>query len=193
MGSRRTIAPLIAGLAALSAIVPASALAGSLLSGYGGPGQGSQAILGSSLLNGPRGGGGGSQGGGGAKGGGGSQGTAGSPAVSPSSTTGSPGLGTQTVRAIKAPTVPTAHRHATKGAGRVERAGARTVPASRKVSPAAGAPARDLASSPAAAGPDPLGVSGQDLLYILLALVGLILTGALTSRIARASAAGGHG
>ena len=36
------------------ALCPAAALAGSLLSGYGGPGQGNQAILGSALLGGPR-------------------------------------------------------------------------------------------------------------------------------------------
>lgn len=54
-------APVVAGL-------PASASASPLLSGYGGPGQGTQAILGASLVNGP-GGGGGSPGGGGSHGG----------------------------------------------------------------------------------------------------------------------------
>jgi hypothetical protein len=38
-----------------------------------------------------------------------------------------------------------------------------------------------------------LGVSGVDFLYILLALGALILTGLITKRIARTSAAGGAG
>jgi hypothetical protein len=58
MKSHRKITPLIGLVVALSALVPASATASSLLSGYGGPGQGTQAILGSMLLNGPSGGGG---------------------------------------------------------------------------------------------------------------------------------------
>jgi hypothetical protein len=47
-----------ASLLVTFAAAPASAGAGPLLSGYGGPGQGSQAILGSALLNGGKGGGG---------------------------------------------------------------------------------------------------------------------------------------
>jgi hypothetical protein len=56
MKSHRKITPLIGLVVTLSALVPASAGASSLLSGYGGPGQGTQAILGSTLLNGPSGG-----------------------------------------------------------------------------------------------------------------------------------------
>jgi hypothetical protein len=55
MKSHRKITPLIGIVVTLSALVPASAGASSLLSGYGGPGQGTQAILGSTLLNGPSG------------------------------------------------------------------------------------------------------------------------------------------
>ena len=51
MRSRRMITPTIA-LVALSAAMPVAASASSLLSGYGGPGQGNQAILGSALLGG---------------------------------------------------------------------------------------------------------------------------------------------
>ncbi len=43
---------------AVAAVLPGSALASPLLSGYGGPGQGNQALLGSTLINGPKGGGG---------------------------------------------------------------------------------------------------------------------------------------
>src|SRR5271170_1066634 len=48
---RLTITAIIALLTA-SALVPAAALAGPLLSGYGGPGQGNQAILGAGLVGG---------------------------------------------------------------------------------------------------------------------------------------------
>jgi hypothetical protein len=69
---------------ALGVTPAAHATSGSLLSGYGGPGQGSQAILGSALLNGPS---------GGAPGAGSSStisGTASSPAPSVSRSNGSP-------------------------------------------------------------------------------------------------------
>jgi hypothetical protein len=55
---------LAVGLASAWAAVPATAHAGPLLSGYGGPGQGNQAILGSALLGGSAGGSGTSGGGG---------------------------------------------------------------------------------------------------------------------------------
>jgi hypothetical protein len=48
----------IGALLAVAAVLPGSALASPLLSGYGGPGQGNQALLGSTLINGPKGGGG---------------------------------------------------------------------------------------------------------------------------------------
>lgn len=57
MKSHRTIT-YIGALLALAAVLPASAPASPLLSGYGGPGQGNQALLGSTLINGPKGGGG---------------------------------------------------------------------------------------------------------------------------------------
>jgi hypothetical protein len=59
----RTEALALGALLALAAAMPAAAQAGPLLSGYGGPGQGSQVILGSTLLGGP--GGSGSSGAGG--------------------------------------------------------------------------------------------------------------------------------
>jgi hypothetical protein len=58
MNIHRRIAPIITLLAAAALAAPAAGSANSLLSGYGGPGQGSQAILGSALLNGPGNGGG---------------------------------------------------------------------------------------------------------------------------------------
>src|SRR5438876_10100556 len=65
----------LAAALALLALAPAAANAGPLLSGYGGPGQGNQAILGSTLLGGP---GGGSSGAGAGSG-------SGAPAIVPSS------------------------------------------------------------------------------------------------------------
>ena len=56
MRSHRTTIFIGAFCATLAVAAPAPALASSLLSGYGGPGQGNQAILGSALVNGPRGG-----------------------------------------------------------------------------------------------------------------------------------------
>jgi hypothetical protein len=70
---------LAAGLAGASAALPATAHAGPLLSGYGGPGQGNQAILGSALL-------GGSAGGSGTSGGGGSRSRGGSSSAAHSRT-----------------------------------------------------------------------------------------------------------
>jgi hypothetical protein len=65
MNRHRTIVSIVVPLAGLCAALPASALAGGpLLSGYGGPGAGPQAILGATLINGPGSSGGGSGGGG---------------------------------------------------------------------------------------------------------------------------------
>jgi hypothetical protein len=62
MKTRRIITQICALAAAAAIVAPASAQASSLLSGYGGPGQGNQAVLGSALLKGPKGKGGGSGG-----------------------------------------------------------------------------------------------------------------------------------
>jgi hypothetical protein len=58
MSRKNRIGSALALAGALLALAPAAALAGSpLLSGYGGPGAGEQAIVGATLLAGPRGGG----------------------------------------------------------------------------------------------------------------------------------------
>jgi hypothetical protein len=54
---------MLALLAILAVHAPAALAGGPLLSGYGGPGAGAQAIIGGTLLNGPRGGSGGGSGG----------------------------------------------------------------------------------------------------------------------------------
>src|SRR5580692_5124645 len=62
-GNRITLGAL-ASLALFAIPAPAALAGGPLLSGYGGPGAGAQAIIGGTLLNGPKGGSGGGSGGG---------------------------------------------------------------------------------------------------------------------------------
>jgi hypothetical protein len=158
---------------AVSAAPPASASSGPLLSGYGGPGQGSQAILGSTLLNGPS---GGSPGSGSAAG----AATVGSGAAA---RTGSSGA--------------SASSHASRHArGKQSRS---STPAHAAGSSAAGVgaySASDEASTPRSNAVDSstLGLSGSDLLYLLLALCALALTAVLTRGLVRGGRGGSaHG
>jgi hypothetical protein len=159
MNSRQKIIGAAAVAAALMSAVPVSATASSLLSGYGGPGQGSQAILGSALLNGPSNGGGS---GGGSAGSGRAAGTA-APAVSSSPV----GRGASNKRVARRP--------ARRGTD-------------RRPAPAAGSPAYPVSGGLArsvSGRSGALGLSGADALYIILALVALALTGAATRQLAR--------
>jgi hypothetical protein len=63
MRRNRIILGALASLALFAIPAPAALAGGPLLSGYGGPGAGAQAILGGTLLNGPKGGPGGGSGG----------------------------------------------------------------------------------------------------------------------------------
>jgi len=150
-----------------------AAKGGPLLSGYGGPGEGEQAILGSSLLGGPPGGGSDAgagageslaagAGSGGASGATVATGGSGSGAGSrePSSRAGSPGSGS---------------RHGRGGAHM-------GVEDSKKRPERASAPTEGLADSAAS---QPLGLSNEDLVYIAIALAALALTGGLTLRLVR--------
>lgn len=150
-----------------SAVLAATLLAGapaaqanSLLSGYGGPGQGSQAIIGSGLVNPP---GGGGSGGSSSSGGEGS----GPGAVSGSS---SYGAGVQPGRPSQTP----AQRHG----GAPARTGTSTPGTGASVAPTG------LPASEPAADTSRLGLSGADLVYILLVFGGLMLIGVLTRRMA---------
>jgi hypothetical protein len=167
---------------AIASVTPTVASAGPLLSGYGGPGQGNQAILGSALLGGPSAGGGsgghnGSSGrGSGASGslGGaaGGQSGAGAGAASAGSAASAGGVG-----AAGGAHAASANRgkHGTgavrgaSGAGRVSSAH----------------PSSLTASSGSVSGSQTLGLSGADLLYILLAFGVLVFAGLLTKRLAR--------
>jgi hypothetical protein len=162
---RLTITTLV--VFSLASLVPAQAVAGSsLLSGYGGPGQGSQAILGSTLLNGPK--------GAGAGGGSGS-----SPPASG---------GARSEGALGAP--PAGGAGAGKRAKRVRGRSQPRQSGAAGAEPAAGAARPATSTAVAAAGSEdvgsqPLGLSGADFAYILLALAAVVLTGALTRRLSR--------
>jgi hypothetical protein len=165
MRRERLIITAILTVLTVSAFVPAAANAGPLLSGYGGPGQGNQAILGSGLVGGHGGGGSGSHGSsaGNTSTGEGSAGGVGSSAVTGASGANA-GPGTSTANATKLkPTT-------------------RTGSATGDRSPVA---TRALAPAASAGGGGTLGLSGADALYILLGLGALVLTGALTRMLAR--------
>jgi hypothetical protein len=154
---RRTTWGIFAALAVVAwAPSHATAKSSPLLSGYGGPGQGEQAILGAGLLNTP-------------KGGGGSGGSGSSELALPASAGATRGAG--------------------HGAGSGRHRGAKSHRSSGTASaPARSAPARALAAAPVAdrvGSGGALGVSSSDLLYILLALAALALTGVVTRQLAR--------
>ena len=149
-------------VAALALFGPAAAGANSLLSGYGGPGQGTQAILGSGLINGGGGGGSGRSSGGGSS----------SPVVS------------NTTPAVKSPVI--AGRSKTTSSRRRRSAGAKPggSPVGRiPATSAEGAYPAESGSQTVSGASDPLGVSGADLVYILVAAGALLLTGMLTRQL----------
>ena len=183
--SRRTIIKLTLIALAVSAVVPALASAGSLLSGYGGPGEGNQAILGSALLNGPSGKGGSGGGSGGARGAGGSGSYgsliagAGEGQIASSSHGGGGPTGSSTSRSSKSGSK---QRHVQAGAGKASTSASQPYQQTNRPS-----------TKTSGGGSQPLGLSGADLLYILLALVVLALTGVLTRGLVRANVHGDGG
>jgi hypothetical protein len=159
-----TIATLI--VAGAWAAAPAAVAGGPLLSGYGGPGEGNQAILGSTLLGGARSGEGGSGGPGGPSGG--AEGIAAAPA------SGSSAAG-----------------RSSRDAGGADGHGGRGASSGgRPAGDGSGAASVGARSGPAASLTDTgdaqtLGLSSGDVLYIIVALGALAATGALTGRLAR--------
>jgi hypothetical protein len=172
MTRHRTIVCTLVLLVALSAGMPASALANSLLSGYGGPGGGDQAILGSALLNGPRGGGGARRGGG--------QGAGGSSLSAQSSAGGQVGSSAST-----AVTSPPARTRAATARGHGKQPLGVGGQASGSASYAYTAASRGEARPPAPGNSETLGLSREDVLYILLVLGALAFAGVLTRRLTR--------
>lgn len=181
------LTPIFALVAGLCVCMPAVALAGSpLLSGYGGPGAGEQAILGSTLVGGPGGGSrsGGSSGGstGGAQGNTGAassaDSTGGSPAARPStSNAGSGSVGTTGSRA----------RGVATGHGRRHPGGSVVQPRRGTHAAAAGVSAYVYPSTPRNASYDSptLGISSDDLLALVVTIATLALLAVLTIRLGR--------
>jgi len=182
MREHRTIIFIGGLLVALTAALPAPCLASSLLSGYGGPGQGNQAILGSALVNGPRSGGGGGSGGASgsssAKGGAGTASTTatgtGSSATGASGGSGTSAGGKSGARAGH--TRGSAHKDSQEATGGAPASTASFYPASERI--VVGERSGTL------------GLSGADLVYIFLAIGTLVFIGVFTRRLTRTSAAG---
>ena len=184
MKSHRKISLITALLAALVAVAPASAYANSLLSGYGGPGAGNQAILGSALI-----GGGGSAGGGGSSGSSGSTGSTGSTSGAGAAGDGETTSGGASGQGLEAGAKQGA---AGKRAGGRQAAGG-AVGSGRGHGKASGGaagayPVRPLddVSNPTSAGSGALGFAAADFGYLLLVLAVLGATGLVTRRLARA-------
>lgn len=168
------IIPIVGVSLAMLVASPSTALANTLLSGYGGPGQGSQAILGSALVNGPRGGGGGSGGGNG------------SPSASRVSAGGAnaavathPGGSTRSAAGGQR----TASGHSATGAGGRGTTGGQASVAAVGMYPAS---ERDGAGQ----SPGALGLSTDDLLYIIFAFGALAFAAVFTRRLTQTTAAG---
>ncbi len=167
-----TIATLI--VAGAWGAVPAAAAGGPLLSGYGGPGEGNQAILGSTLLGGAGPGEGGSGGPDGLSGG--------AEGIAATIASGSSAEGKDSRHAAGA------DGHDGRGdqsEGRPANDGSGAGPAGAGFGPAH--PAHPVVSLADTGDSQTLGISSGDVLYIFVALGALAATGALTGRLARHS------
>jgi hypothetical protein len=188
MRSHRIITHSLAAIVATAALVlaPATAQAGSLLSGYGGPGEGNQAVLGSALIGGSRGGSGGSGSGDGS----GSETSGGSSESDSSSSSGEAGGGSGgTDRGASK------GGSARNGAGKGANGATHGDASATGTSGASGAQAQQFASFYPAAERVPsggqgvvLGLTGQDIFLIVLAAVVLIAIGLVTRRLDRPTA-----
>lgn len=177
MNRHQRITSVIVFVALIAAVAPGAALAGSLLSGYGGPGEGNQAVLGSALLNAPKGGGGNGGGGAGSLGGGqASSGQSGEAAASPAASAG----GTSKRATHKGSSGRTRSAKPTAAGGTAQASHTHAV-----IYPAA---SREVTTG----GSRALGLSGADFVYIILALGVLALTGLLTVRLTRTTVARGR-
>lgn len=181
MRSHRTTIFIAALCAAVMAASPTSALASSLLSGYGGPGQGSQAILGSAVVNGPR-GGGGASGSGGESSGSGSLASESSPSQTRGEATTGGGSGGASGSGGGSGS------QASRGSSRSGRGapghGSSHAPAPQPTaSTASFYPASERV--PAGVSSGTLGLSGLDLAFVLIGFAALAFVGVLTGRLAR--------
>jgi hypothetical protein len=179
MTRHRTIISTLSLLAVL-AIAPAGASAGSLLSGYGAPGGGAQAIVGSALVNAPRGGGGGGSSGSGpssATGAGSAASTHGS--TSTRGASGGQAVGQGAPRGGALDKIGSAHRQARADTGRSEAPNGTSAGASSAYTASGATNAASLGDSGA------LGFTGSDLLLVVLVLGILAIAAGFTRRMAR--------
>jgi hypothetical protein len=174
---RLTIAATSLVLSA-SAVAPAIAAANPLLSGYGGPGEGNQAILGAGLVGGASGGGGS---GSGASGLAQASGADAGQASGEGAAIGARGSGEASAGSARGTRGGAASASGSHGAGKRRLARAATAPRAR--------PSARASTPPPAAdnegGSQTLGLSGADLLDVAIALVALLVIGLLTRRLAR--------
>lgn len=170
---RLTTTFALLALALLGALAPAASASSTLLSGYGGPGQGNQAILGSTLI-------GGSGGGSGSSGGG-------APSPQSVSIEASPAPGTGVPPTRVPPT-----RAGGNGSGTASHQG-KAPRSTGAVSGRAEGPLPALTATSASA--PALGLSGSDVAYVVAVLVVLALTALVTVLLTRGSGAtrGGPG
>jgi hypothetical protein len=160
---------ILTALAVLVATaLPATAAASSLLSGYGGPGQGSQAILGSTLLNGPRSGGGSSGSGGGE--------------VTPAALS-EPAGAASAAGGQGATTTPRSSQKGGSGGSR-----ARSHSGGQSTEPAGAKAASPVYIVSRHADQPLLGISAGDLLAMIIAAGALVFVGGLTRRSAKSGA-----
>jgi hypothetical protein len=178
---RLTTTFALLALGSCCAFVPAASASSTLLSGYGGPGEGNQAILGATVI----GGAGGSKGGGGSNGGG-------------SAGTGSAAPQTVSIEASQAPVQTPKASGATGSGGRSGAAKPQAHPRRQKATgatTAAGATAPAKAVVAGAVSAPALGLSGSDIAYVVLAFLVLTLTAFVTVLLTRGErgAQGGRG
>jgi hypothetical protein len=174
------IASALALMGASLTAAPAVALAGSpLLSGYGGPGAGEQAILGSTLLGGPHGGAG--SGGSSGPGGSGGSGLGGSDGTTPASGSGPASSGTGLSRAGGSPARSSAPKSATRNASRGSSASRPHAAGANRTGAYVYPSLRRSASSDSSV----IGMSSGNVLALVGIVAMLALIGVLTVRFAR--------
>lgn len=187
MNRKIRIASVSVLIVGLSVVSPSAALANPLLSGYGGPGAGEQALIGSTLLGGPH-GGGGSGGSSGTTGSGGSGpsgfglslSNGGGPSVTLSGRASGVGGGSRARSATGSTGARGASGSASSGSGTRTGTGSQTFTHS-----ALRAPLYSSAQQSAAGGSSMFAVSGGALLLVGGVVVALALVGTLTLRLSR--------
>lgn len=170
---------------------PSSALANSLLSGYGGPGEGNQAILGSALVGGAGGGGGSSSGSSGSGSGGSAESTGSSTAPATGAGLASGGREAESAGSSRGGATSNAGEKSGDGQAAGRASGSRARSGWGGKTSGGGARAypvlpRDDVSQTASGGSQALGLSTADFLYVLLVLGVLWATGVTTRRLAQA-------